>query len=159
MYIYIYIHLYIYLYIYLYYRYVRSEIQKWCTCRCLGTISVRTYRYFHSIPICVFNNFLNRINVNDHLPLRYQHEFQCTKTLHSIFLFIQKYRYVHFWDKNIHYILHHFEACRSTVEMSIFIYIVRNIIWDCIRFIKIFWVYLKYLLVRIDIHSYFCTCQ
>ena len=84
----------------------------------------------------MFNNFLNRIIVNDHLPLRYQHEVQGPKEPNSIFLYIQKYRYVHFWDNIIHYILHHFKACHSTIEMSIFIYIVRNIIWDRIRFRK-----------------------
>ena len=51
----------------------------------------------------MFNNFLNRIIVNDHLPLRYQHEVQGTKEPNSIFLLIQKYRYVHFWDKDINY--------------------------------------------------------
>ena len=49
--------IFIYIYIYLYYRYVRSEIQKWCTCRYLGTISVRTYRYFHLIHFCDVQQF------------------------------------------------------------------------------------------------------
>ena len=48
---------YVSIYIYLYYRYVRSEIQKWCTCRYLGTISVRTYRYFHLIHFCDVQQF------------------------------------------------------------------------------------------------------
>ena len=84
----------------------------------------------------MFNNFRNRIIVNDHLPLRYQIEVQGTKEPNSIFLFIQKYRYVHFWDNKIHYIQNLFTACHSTIEMSIFIYIVRNIIWDRVRFRK-----------------------
>ena len=68
--------------------------------------------------------------------LIYQHDAQGTIEPNSIFLFIQKYRNVHLWDNNIHYILHHFKACHSTIEMSIFIHIVRNIIWDRIRFRK-----------------------
>ena len=82
------------------------------------------------------NKFLNRIIANDYLPLRYQHEVQGTKEPNSIFLFIEKYRYVHFWDNNIQYILHHFKACQSTIEMNIFIYIVTTIIWERIRIRK-----------------------
>ena len=98
----------------------------------------------------MFNNFLNWIIVNDHLPLIYQHDVQGTKQPNSIFLFIQKYRYVHFWDNNIHYILHHFMACHCTIDMSIFICIVRNIIWDRIRFRKNILVYLNYPFARTD---------
>ena len=46
-----------FIYIHLYYRYIRSEIQKWCTCQYLGTISVRTYRYFHLIHFCDVQQF------------------------------------------------------------------------------------------------------